>query len=86
MPSSIGRPRAHVEPFLTAGGHIWRAPKPFEHSKLLTIDGRWSLIGSANWDVRSMRLNFEINLEVYDAPSPARSRRKWSARRAAPSP
>lgn len=59
--------RAHVEPFLAAGGHIWRAPKPFEHSKLLTVDGRWSLVGSANWDVRSMRLNFEINLEVYDA-------------------
>lgn len=58
--------RAHVEPFLQAGGHIWRAPKPFEHSKLLTVDGRWSLIGSANWDVRSMRLNFEINLEVFD--------------------
>lgn len=58
--------RAHVEPFLAAGGHIWRAPKPFEHSKLLTIDGSWSLIGSANWDVRSMRLNFEINLEIFD--------------------
>ena len=58
--------RAHVEPFLSSGGRIWRAPKPFEHSKLLTVDGRWSLVGSANWDVRSMRLNFEINLEVYD--------------------
>ena len=59
--------RAHVEPFLQAGGHIWRAPKPFEHSKLFTIDGKWSLVGSANWDVRSMRLNFEINIEVYDS-------------------
>ncbi len=58
--------RAHVEPLLVAGGRLWRTPKPFEHSKLLTIDGRWSLIGSANWDARSMRLNFEINLEVYD--------------------
>jgi cardiolipin synthase len=58
--------RAHVEPLLAAGGRLWRAPKPFEHSKLLTIDGRWSLVGSANWDVRSMRLNFEINLEIYD--------------------
>jgi cardiolipin synthase len=58
--------RAHVAPLLEAGCRIWRAPKPFEHSKMLTIDGEWSLIGSANWDVRSMRLNFEINLEVYD--------------------
>lgn len=58
--------RAHIEPLLAAGGKLWRTPKPFEHSKLLTIDGRWSLIGSANWDARSMRLNFEINLEIYD--------------------
>jgi len=58
---------AHVGPLLMAGGRLWRAPKPFEHSKLLAIDGQWSLIGSANWDVRSMRLNFEINMEVYDA-------------------
>ena len=58
--------RAHVGPLLAAGGHIWRAQKPFEHSKLLAIDGQWALIGSANWDVRSMRLNFEINMEVYD--------------------
>ncbi len=58
--------RAHVEPLLKAGGRLWRAPKPFEHSKLLTVDSRWSLVGSANWDARSMRLNFEINLEVYD--------------------
>lgn len=57
---------AHVEPLLEAGGHIWQAPKPFNHAKLLTIDGRWSLVGSANWDVRSMRLNFEINMEIFD--------------------
>lgn len=58
--------RAHVGPLLDVGCRIWFAPQPFEHSKLLTIDGEWSLIGSANWDVRSMRLNFEISLEIYD--------------------
>ncbi|WP_374372576.1 cardiolipin synthase [Dongia sp.] len=58
--------RAHVTPLLEAGCRIWRAPKPFEHSKMFTIDGEWSLIGSPNWDVRSLRLNFEISLEVYD--------------------
>jgi len=30
------------------------------------VDGLWSLIGSANLDPRSLRLNFELNLEVYD--------------------
>ncbi|MEO1086551.1 MAG: phospholipase D-like domain-containing protein, partial [Acidobacteriota bacterium] len=29
--------------------------------------GEWSLIGSANWDPCSLRLNFELNLEVYSA-------------------
>jgi cardiolipin synthase len=37
----------------------------FDHSKLLTIDGDWCAIGSINWDVRSLRLNFEFLLESY---------------------
>ena len=32
----------------------------------MTIDGEWSLIGSANWDMRSLRLNFELTFEIYD--------------------
>jgi cardiolipin synthase len=32
----------------------------------MTVDGTWSLVGSSNWDVRSFRLNFELDLEVYD--------------------
>jgi cardiolipin synthase A/B len=31
----------------------------------MTIDGGWSLIGSANWDMRSLRLNFELTVESY---------------------
>jgi cardiolipin synthase len=57
---------AHITPLLIAGVKIWRAPQPFEHSKLMTIDGGWSLVGSANWDQRSLRLNFELNMEIYD--------------------
>jgi cardiolipin synthase A/B len=56
--------RAHVAPLLRAGGRVWRAPLPFEHSKLFVVDDGWSLIGSANWDMRSLRLNFELNMEV----------------------
>ena len=32
----------------------------------MTIDGLWSLIGSANLDTRSLRLNFELNMAIYD--------------------
>jgi cardiolipin synthase len=56
--------RAHIAPVLRAGGRVWRAPLPFEHSKLFVVDDGWSLIGSANWDMRSLRLNFELNMEV----------------------
>jgi len=31
----------------------------------MSVDGLWALIGSANWDVRSFRLNFELDLEIY---------------------
>ncbi|UCG37945.1 MAG: cardiolipin synthase, partial [bacterium] len=40
-------------------------PPPFVHSKLMIVDGTWSLIGSANLDPRSFRLSFEFDLEVY---------------------
>jgi cardiolipin synthase A/B len=56
----------HIAPLLETGCRVWRSPPPFDHTKLMTIDGKWSLIGSANWDMRSLRLNFEITVELYD--------------------
>ncbi len=53
-------------PLLDAGVRVWLARPPFNHSKLMVVDGSWSLIGSSNLDVRSLRLNFELNVEVYD--------------------
>lgn len=47
--------------------NIYLSEPPFDHSKLMTMDGEWSLIGSSNWDARSFRLNFEYDLECYDA-------------------
>jgi cardiolipin synthase len=52
---------------LSHGCRIWLTPPPFDHSKLMLVDGCWALLGSANWDPRSLRLNFECNLETYDA-------------------
>ncbi|HVO00996.1 MAG TPA: phospholipase D-like domain-containing protein [Candidatus Cybelea sp.] len=71
---------AHIAPLLIAGARIWRAPQPFEHSKLMTVDGGWSLVGSANWDQRSLRLNFELNVEVYDPDFAALMSEKIAAR------
>lgn len=52
---------------LEHGCQIWLTPPPFDHSKLMIVDGCWVLLGSANWDSRSLRLNFEFNLECYDS-------------------
>ena len=57
--------RVQMTPLLKAGCRVWTYPAPFNHSKLMTIDGLWALVGSANWDIRSFRLNFELDLEVY---------------------
>ena len=54
-------------PLLDKGCRIFLTPPPFDHSKAFTVDGQWSLIGSTNWDARSLLLNFEFNLECYDA-------------------
>ena len=52
---------------LDRGCRIWHSPPPFDHSKLMLVDEEWVLVGSTNWDPRSMRLNFELNLECYSA-------------------
>lgn len=44
---------------------VWQARGNFNHSKLVTIDGAWSYVGSSNMDPRSLRLNFELDIEIY---------------------
>jgi len=51
---------------LAHGVKVWYQPPPFVHSKLLLLDDAYALIGSANIDSRSLRLNFELGLEVVD--------------------
>ena len=50
---------------LGQGCRVWKSPPPFDHGKLMLVDGHWALVGSANWDPRSLRLNFEFNVECY---------------------
>jgi cardiolipin synthase len=56
----------HYRQFVRSAARIWLTPPPFDHSKLLVVDSYWVSIGSSNWDPRSLRLNFEFNLECYD--------------------
>jgi cardiolipin synthase len=50
---------------LEHGARVWLTPPPFDHTKLMLVDGEWAMIGSTNWDPRSLRLNFEVNVELY---------------------
>ncbi len=60
-------------PFLLDSGCVIHlSDAPFDHSKLMVVDGHWSLVGSTNWDARSLRLNFEYNVECYDPAFAAR--------------
>jgi cardiolipin synthase len=48
------------------GVRIYYQPEPFNHSKLFIVDDDYVQVGSANLDPRSLRLNFELMVEVFD--------------------
>jgi cardiolipin synthase len=69
--------QAVLPELLAAGVRFFYQPPPFVHTKLLLVDDIWALIGSANLDTRSLRLNFEQDLSVYDAAFAARVRQHF---------
>lgn len=64
--------RGHLRFFRHIKACIIATPEPFDHSKLCTVDGEWSWIGSSNWDARSLRLNFELDVECVNRDFTAR--------------
>ncbi|MDD1657652.1 MAG: cardiolipin synthase [Methanomicrobiales archaeon] len=59
---------AHVADLLEAGvkAYEYRKEGGYIHAKTIVVDGMIASVGSANWDVRSFRLNFETNVLIYD--------------------
>ena len=74
--------RPQLRFLVEAGCRVHLSPPPFDHSKLFVVDDCWALIGSTNWDARSLRLNFEYNVECYD-PELARRLRSLVVQRVA---
>lgn len=66
---------AQLDQVLDSDCRVWMTPPPFDHTKLMIVDGLWTLFGSGNWDPRSYRLNFEFNVEVYDSDLATRMER-----------
>ena len=58
--------QANFKRLLKADIHLYLASEPFDHSKIFLVDDVWLFAGSANWDVRSFKLNFESNMECFD--------------------
>lgn len=59
--------RSYYDSLLEAGVEIYEYQRGAMHAKTITIDGEWSLVGSANLDSRSLALNFEVGLAVADS-------------------
>lgn len=75
----------HLLPeLLRRGVEVHYQPPPFHHGKLLVVDDAYVLLGSANIDPRSLRLNYELGVEVFD-PAFARNLAAWFDARVAQS-
>lgn len=48
-----------------AGANLYVLPNDMLHAKVWTIDDRYAMTGSANMDLRSLRLNFELMTLLY---------------------
>lgn len=72
LPSKVNIPlvqwaaTAQLWQVLRPGCRVHVTPMPFDHTKLMVVDREWALFGSSNWDPRSLRLNFELDVEVHD--------------------
>jgi cardiolipin synthase len=56
--------RSFHREFLQAGIKLYEHRPGILHAKTMVVDGCWATVGSANMDIRSFRLNFEVNLLV----------------------
>lgn len=59
---------SYVGDLLNAGAEVYIYQNGFLHAKTIVVDGKIASVGTANIDVRSFRLNFEVNAFLYDIP------------------
>ncbi|WP_250987506.1 cardiolipin synthase [Methanoculleus oceani] len=62
---------------LDSGVRVYTYDNGFIHAKTIVVDGKAGSVGSANWDVRSFRLNFEANAFFYDAAVGAEVKKRF---------
>lgn len=57
--------RSYYQELIEAGVKLYEHRPGILHAKTMVVDGFWSTVGSANMDIRSFRLNFEVNVFVW---------------------
>ena len=65
--------RSFYEEMLRYGIRVYEFHKDVNHAKVVLVDDKWTSVGSANFDNRSMYLNFELNLVFHDPGTAARA-------------
>jgi cardiolipin synthase len=58
--------QSYWEPVLRAGGHVYLYTAGFLHAKSIVVDGQACAVGTMNLDIRSLRLNQELMVWIYD--------------------
>lgn len=58
--------RSYYRSLLSAGIEVYEYQKGFIHAKTMVIDEKVAMVGTANMDLRSFDLNFEVNALIYD--------------------
>jgi cardiolipin synthase len=71
--------RYAYERFLRQGMEVYEYQPSMMHAKTFTVDGVLSIFGSANFDNRSLELNDELNLAVFDRPLAERLKADFDA-------
>lgn len=71
--------RSYYDELTSAGVHIYQYGPAMLHAKLLSIDDQIAVVGSANFDNRSLALNFEAIAVLYDAKLAAQLIRSFDA-------
>ena len=57
---------SYVGNLIKAGAKVYIYDNGFLHTKMIVVDDEASTVGTANIDVRSFKLNFEVNAFIYD--------------------
>ena len=65
--------RSYYRELCAAGIEIYETIDAYNHAKVLVADARTVIVGSANLDVRSANLNFELGVVLPDSPELARA-------------